>query len=398
VVRLYNSLTKRVEKFTPLSDKKVLIYVCGITPYDTTHLGHAFTYLSFDVLIRYLKFKGYKVTYTQNVTDINDRDNDILKRAKEQNIPWQNLAKFWTTQFLDDMKKLNWIMPDNYLRASEQINEMIKIIDLLIKNGFAYKSRGNVFFDIKKFSDFGNLSRLSEEKMLPIAKEFDENPENPLKKHRLDITLWRAVEPNQPKHIPSFDSPYGRGRPGWHIECSAMAISSLGEQIDIHGGGQDLVYPHHEAEIAQSEGATSKIPFAKYWLHTGEVSYKNEKMSKSLGNLVLISDLLKKCFPNAIRWMLLSHHYRESWEFTKSEIKKAEEDFNIVEKYIEKSTDKNLKNEDASLQEQFTIYMDNDLQTHEALSHVLKLTKEGLGSSQTIFSILKTLGFSLQLN
>lgn len=394
-MRLYNSLTKRVEEFVPLSDKKVLIYVCGITPYDTTHLGHAFTYISFDVLTRYLSFKGYEVTYTQNVTDINDRDNDILKRAKEQNIPWQALASFWTKQFLDDMRRLNWRMPENYLKASEQISKMIQIIEQLLSNKLAYEKSGNIFFDIKKFADFGKLSRLSEKEMLIIAKDFDEDPENPLKKHKLDFTLWRAVVPNQPKHIPSFDSPLGRGRPGWHIECSAMAMSSLGEQIDIHGGGQDLIYPHHEAEIAQSEGATGKKPFAKYWIHTGTVSYINAKMSKSLGNLVLISDLLKTYSPNAIRWMLLSHNYRESWEFTESEIKKAQENVSIVEKYIKKTQIKDLRNDDAALQKIFIENMDNDLQTPEVLSYVLKPAQQGSSYTRSILSIFQILGFLL---
>lgn len=394
-MRLYNSLTKTVEEFTPFSDKKVLIYVCGITPYDTTHLGHAFTYISFDVLVRYLLFKDYKVTYTQNVTDINDRDNDLLKRAKEQKIPWYELANFWTKQFLNDMKKLNWRMPDNYLKASEHIGKMIQIIEQLLKNKFAYEKFGNVFFDIKKFPEFGRLSRLKELEMLVIAKEFDEDIDNSLKKHKLDFTLWRASHPTQPKHIPSFDSPFGRGRPGWHIECSAMAISSLDEQIDIHGGGQDLIYPHHEAEIAQSEAATKIKPFAKYWIHTGPVSYKNAKMSKSLGNLILVSELLKTYSPNAIRFLLLSHHYRKSWEITENETKKAQENVNTVEEYIKKSQVKGSGNENTTLQKEFTILMDNDLQTPEVLYYVLKLTEKGSQNSKIIISILRILGFRL---
>lgn len=393
-MRLYNSLSNKIEEFIPLSDKKVLLYVCGITPYDTTHLGHAFTYISFDVLIRYLIFKGYKVSYTQNVTDINDRDNDLLKRAEEQKIPWKSLSAFWTKQFLDDMTKLNWQMPNNYLKASEQISKMIQIIDQLLKNKFAYKTFGNVFFDIKSFTDFGKLSKLSEEQMLVIAKEFDEDIDNPLKKHKLDFTLWRASQTNQSKHIPSFDSPFGKGRPGWHIECSGMAISSLGEQIDIHGGGEDLKYPHHEAEIAQSEGATNKIPFAKYWIHTGTISYKNAKMSKSIGNLILVSDLLKSYSPNAIRWMLLSHHYRESWEFRESEIKNAQINMGIVQEYIAKTQMNRSKNE-ATLNK-LTSLMDNDLQTPDVLSYILKLAKNNSKSKKIIITMLQILGFILR--
>lgn len=300
MLRLYNSLTRKKEEFILLNDKKVTIYVCGITPYDTTHLGHAFVYISFDVLIRYLKFKGYKVTYTQNVTDINDRDKDVLQRAKEQNISWQKLSDYWTKRFLNDMKTLGWIMPTNYLKASENLNSMINLIKKIITNGYAYIKNGSVYFDISKKQDFGKLSRLTNDEMLKIAEDFDEDIKNPDKKNPLDITLWRASSKNQPPHIPSFKSPFGMGRPGWHIECSAMSMSTLGDQIepfdtlrvngehyrtiDIHGGGIDLIYPHHEAEIAQSEAASRKTPFVKFWLHIGSVSYRGKKMSKSLGN------------------------------------------------------------------------------------------------------------------
>ncbi len=323
-MQLFNSLSRQKEKFEPINEKKVNLYVCGITPYDTTHLGHAFTYLSFDLLIRFLRFQGYTVSYTQNVTDINDRDNDILKRAQEQNTTWDKLTEFWTNKFLTDMKTLNWTVPTNYLFASEQIPSMVSLIEKIINNGFGYVVNGAVFLDINKVTDFGKLSKLTREEMLQRAKDFEEDLDNPDKRNPLDITLWRPSTPNQPPHIPSFESPWGKGRPGWHIECSAMSINSLGEQIDIHGGGIDLIYPHHESEVAQSESGTLKKPFAKYWLHTGTVYINGQKMSKSLGNLILISDLLKKYSANAIRWVLLSHHYREKWEYNESEFTNAE--------------------------------------------------------------------------
>ena len=363
-MKLYNSLTRKIETFKPVEPNKVRMYVCGITPYDTTHLGHAFTYIWFDVLVRYLRFKGYKVTYTQNVTDINDRDNDILKKAMEQNVPWQKLGDFWTKKFLGDMKALNWIMPDNYLKASKRIDSMIRIIELLLKNGFAYQVRGSVYFDIRKKSDFGKLSGFSKSKMLKIAKEFEEDVDNPDKKNPLDFTLWRASSINQPLHIPSFESPFGPpaglGRPGWHIECSAMSLQGERSQtIDIHGGGVDLIFPHHEAEIAQSEAATGKIPFVKYWMHIALVSYKGKKMAKSLGNLVMVSDLLKKFSANAIRWVLLSHHYRDAFEFEENELYEAE------------SSLARLKNvEDSSELSKFVSFMDNDLQANLALKNI----------------------------
>lgn len=359
-MKLYNSLSRSKQEFVPLDNKKVTIYVCGITPYDTTHLGHAFTYIAFDALIKYLKFKGLDVEYTQNVTDINDKDNDILKRAKEQNISWKKLASYWTKHFLLDMKNLNWTPPQNYLWASKEIPSMILIIKKLIKNNLGYAVNGSVYLDISKVKDFGKLSGFSKSKMLKVAKNFEEDLNNLDKKNPLDITLWRAAKKTDPKHIPSFSSPFGKGRPGWHIECSAMATCSLGTQIDIHGGGIDLIYPHHEAEIAQSEGATGKIPFSKFWIHTGSVYYQGKKMSKSLGNLVMVSDLLKKYSPQAIRWVLLSHHYSKAWEFKILELQEAEK---II---------KSLQFKKSGLPKEFINALENNLDTPKALEVIKK--------------------------
>lgn len=384
-MQLFNTLSQSKEVFTPYKKDTVTMYVCGITPYDTTHLGHAFTYISFDVLVRYLTYKGYNVTYTQNVTDINDRDNDILKRAQEQKITWQELADYWTKHFLRDMKTLNWVMPTNYLKASEQIKPMITLIQALLDHHGAYAVGGNVYLDITRFQQFGKLSKLSHAEMLQIAKDFEEDIDNPEKKHPLDITLWRATVKDQPAHIPSFASPFGPGRPGWHIECSAMAIDSLGEQIDIHGGGRDLIYPHHESEIVQSEGATQKSPFAKYWLHAGTVSYKGEKMSKSLGNLVMVSDLLKTYSPDSIRWMLINHHYRSSWEYFEDELKKTQGIMEHVQKRLQGTASQN------TVQTVFDTYMDNDLQ----LAPILDAIAQDQIPPQQSKYILTTLGFTL---
>lgn len=377
---LFNSLSAKKELFSPLTPKSVSLYVCGITPYDTTHLGHAFTYIFFDVLQRYLRYKGYNVIYTQNVTDINDRDNDILKRAKEQNTTWERLAEYWTKKFLDDMQKLNWIKPTNYFFASEHLPAMIDIIKHLLKNGLAYQTEQGVYLDVTKVKDYGILSRLTREEMISRAKEFEEDIDNPYKRDQLDVTLWRSSEPNQPHHIPSFDSPFGKGRPGWHIECSAMAFYSLGEQIDIHGGGEDLKFPHHESEIAQTEGATGKIPFAKYWLHTGTVLYKGEKMSKSLGNLVLVSDLLKKYSPNALRWLLLSNHYRKPWEFKEENLQIAEESVTKVQKEL---------NRDEKNSKEIEKLLDDDVNTPKALRLI---TENPEGSKKILTEV-----FGLQL-
>jgi len=377
-MKLYNTLTSSKDEFKPLNDKKVTIYVCGITPYDTTHLGHAFTYISFDALIRYLKFKGYKVTYTQNVTDINDKDKDILERAKKLNVAWDKLAEHWTKHFLGDMKKLNWLFPDYYLKASEQILTMIQLIQRLLDNDLAYQVNNSVYLDISKDKDYGKLSKYTDYKKVKFAKKFEEDLKNPDKRNPLDITLWRGSAPNQPPHIPAFKSPFGPGRPGWHSECSAMSISTLGEQIDIHGGGKDLMFPHHEAEIAQSEGATGKVPFVKYWLHTGTVFYQGKKMSKSEGNLVMVSDLLKKYSPNAIRWLLLFKHWAKSWEYKEEDLKKAQENVNLVTSIIARSPEQGRRTtrQYNTIIKQFTKILDNNFYTPKALEFLLRLAKD----------------------
>jgi L-cysteine:1D-myo-inositol 2-amino-2-deoxy-alpha-D-glucopyranoside ligase len=391
-MKLYNSLSKTKEEFKPINKDSLSIYVCGITPYDTTHLGHAFTYISFDALIRYFQYKGYKVNYTQNVTDINDRDNDILKRAKEQKTNWQDLSNLWTQRFLDDMKLLNWRTPNNYLYASLEIDKMINVINKLLINNFAYKVNGNVYLDISKDKNYGKLSGLSKNAMIKIANEYEEDTQNINKKNPLDITLWRGSSLNQSGHIPSFLSPFRKGRPGWHIECSAMAISSLGEQIDIHGGGKDLIFPHHEAEIAQSESATGKEPFSKIWMHTGIISYKGKKMSKSLGNLVLVSDLLKKYSTNVIRFMLLSHHYRQDWEFKEEAIKEAQKKLLEIKKALTKKAS-SLDNS-SLLIEEFENFMQDDLNIPKALNLIYETAKNNsINSKIFLTKALKILGF-----
>lgn len=315
-LRIFNSMTRTKEAFT--SDAgKVGVYVCGITPYDVTHLGHAFTYTFFDVLVRYLRHLGYKVTYVQNLTDI---DDDIIRKAKIEGANWRRLAEENANKYLDDMRWLNNLQPDVYPRATDHIKTIIRTIMELQKKGKTYEKNGSVYFDIDSDKAYGRLSKLSRRAMLPIANERGNVPDDPNKKNPLDFVLWQARKPDEPYWL----SPWGEGRPGWHIECSAMSMRHLGETIDIHGGGGDLVFPHHENSLAQSECVTGK-PFIRYWMHTGMVRYKGEKMSKSLGNLVLLSDLREKHSPNTIRLCVLSHHYRSVCEFDDEEIKKAVE-------------------------------------------------------------------------
>ena len=306
-MRLYDTLRQRVEPFTP-SDGRVKLYVCGVTPYDTTHMGHAFTYVCFDVLARYLEFCGYPVRYVQNVTDI---DDDILRRANELGVAWDDLARQETARYLQDMRDLNVRPVDVMPRATEEVPKILEIDEALLKNGWAYENAGNVYFRVRQDPEYGKLSKLRLDEMLPVANERGNNPNDPYKEDPLDFVLWQAAQPGEP----TWNSPWGPGRPGWHIECSAMSIKYLGDQLDIHGGGADLVFPHHESEIAQSEHYTGKTPFVRFWVHTAMVYCGGEKMSKSLGNLVMVRDELRRYSADTVRLYLLSHHYRRPWQY-----------------------------------------------------------------------------------
>lgn len=387
-MKLYNSLTKTKEEFAPVEEKKVKMYVCGITPYDTTHLGHAFTYVFFDTLARYLAYKGYTVIYLQNVTDI---DDDILKRAKEENRGWKELGDFWTKKYLNDMKNLNVNPPTNLIYATQAIDKIIIIIRSLIEKGYAYEKNGNVYFDIGKSKSYGRLSHFDNNQMLVISRERGNNPEDPLKNNPLDFILWQKSAENEPV----WGSPWGMGRPGWHIECSALIDKYLADRIDIHGGGRDLVYPHHESEIAQSEGYTGKVPFVKFWMHTAMVMYQGEKMSKSLRNLVMVSDLLKKYSPNSTKFTLLSHHYRIPWDFDETELMAAEKKISEIQDALDIKTQEGLEsaqNIDKYIKD-FETIMDNDMNTPGALTLLSYLAKRitTVKNSRDIIHIQKTL-------
>jgi L-cysteine:1D-myo-inositol 2-amino-2-deoxy-alpha-D-glucopyranoside ligase len=311
-MQLYNTQSGRVERLTA-REGAVGIYVCGITPYDTTHVGHVFTFLTFDILVRHLRAQGLEVTYVQNVTDV---DDDILRRARELGADWRELGRVETERFLADMRALNALPFDHYVRATDHIPEMLELIAQLLAKGHAYEVNGNVYFAIESDPEFGKLSHLPRAEMLPLANERGNDPDDPDKRDPLDFVLWQRAAEGEP----SWESPYGPGRPGWHIECSAMATRYLGPTVDIHGGGTDLIFPHHEAEVAQSELATGQAPFARIWSHVGMIEYQGEKMSKSLGNLVLARDVLADYSADALRLYLFSHHYRAPWEYVDGEI------------------------------------------------------------------------------
>ncbi len=303
-------------------DAHVRMYVCGITPYDSTHLGHAATYLSYDLIIRRLEDLGHTVQLVRNVTDV---DDSILPKARELGIDFLELAETEMNRFGQDMVALNTRRADSEPRATESMKDIIDLIVTLADRGHTYASEGTTYFDITTFSEFGKLSHLTEQEMVELAAERGGQPDDPKQRNPLDFVLWQPSADDEP----SWDSPFGSGRPGWHIECSAMSMRALGPALDIHGGGADLIFPHHECEIAQSESVNDE-PFSKYWIHAGLVAYQGTKMSKSLGNLVFVSELRKEIDPRAIRLALMAHHYRSDFEWFDEEGPQAQRDLQLL--------------------------------------------------------------------
>lgn len=303
-LRVFNTLNGNKEPFEPIESGKVRMYVCGPTVYDSCHIGHARSVVVFDVIARYLKAKGYKVTYVRNFTDVDDK---IIDKANQLGIDSKKVAERFISEFYEDMDALNVERASIEPKATEHIGQIIRFVEKLIKGGFAYQIEGDVYYSVEKFKEYGKLSGRRLEDMEAGARvDID-----PKKKNPFDFVLWKAAKPGEP----AWESPWGKGRPGWHIECSAMSSEYLGETFDIHGGGKDLCFPHHENEIAQSESISGK-PFVKYWIHNGFVNIENEKMSKSLGNFLLIKDILKTYHPEVVRLFLLSNHYRSPIDFT----------------------------------------------------------------------------------
>jgi L-cysteine:1D-myo-inositol 2-amino-2-deoxy-alpha-D-glucopyranoside ligase len=367
-LKLYNTLTQQIEPFSRQNDE-VKIYVCGITPYDTTHLGHAFTYTSVDILIRYLELLGLKSIYVQNVTDI---DDDILKKARQVGGNWRELGNRWTIHFIRDMQQLNVRPPDYFPRATSVIPEIVQTVAQLIATGVAYESNGSVYYNVQAWPEFGKLSHLPMESMLPIANERGNFPDDPNKHNPLDFVLWQAQAPGEP----AWDSPWGPGRPGWHIECSTMSTKYLGKVVDVHGGGADLCFPHHESEIAQIEPLLKEGTFVRFLMHTAMVRHDGEKMSKSLGNLVMIRDLLQSYSPDAIRLYLGSHHYRTAWEYDESKLIESEQLAGKIKQAVTISSGSGKPLESEPAWASFTSAMDRDLNTPVAIAVLADLTDQ----------------------
>ena len=310
-IRVYNTLTKQKEEFRPIREGEVRMYVCGPTVYDYTHLGHARTYIAFDVIRRYLEHRGYTVLMVMNFTDIDDK---IIRRANETGEDPKELAERFLRYFLEDMKALKVKPADIYPRVTEHIADIIDFVKKLQEKGYAYEGSDGVYFEVQKFKDYGKLSGIKLEELRKGARvEPGEGKKNPE-----DFALWKKAKPGEPK----WESPWGEGRPGWHIECSTMSTKYLGESFDIHGGGNDLIFPHHENEIAQTEACTGQ-QWVRYWLHTGFLMVNGEKMSKSLGNFVTIREMLERYDPEVIRLFVLQRHYRSPLDYTEEGMEHA---------------------------------------------------------------------------
>jgi len=366
-MKVYNTLSGQKEEFLPQGDE-VKMYVCGVTPYSDCHIGHAMSYVIFDVIRRYLQFRGYKVKYVQNITDIDDK---IIDRASKLGVSTHELAEKYTDSYFEDMDALNVGRADIYPKATEEIPKIIEIIQGLVDKGYAYPAQGSVYFRVRNVPDYGKLSHRSLESMMATESAVgSEDKESPM-----DFVLWKANKPGEP----SWESPWGPGRPGWHIECSAMSLKYLGDTLDIHGGGQDLVFPHHENEIAQSESFTGTKPFVKYWLHNGLVQLGEEKMSKSLGNLITIKEALEKYSADAIRIFILNSHYRSPLTFSEEALEAAEKGADRLRQVAGTTVEggKAGKGVDVkSYPNRFTEAMDDDFNTAQALAVLFDLARD----------------------
>jgi cysteinyl-tRNA synthetase len=392
-LNLYNSLTRRKEEFKPLKEGKVGIYVCGPTVYGHAHLGHAKSYVSFDVLIRYLRYLDYDVTYVQNITDVGHLTDDadegedkIAAAAKKEKMHPMALAEYYTRSYFEDMDRLNCVRPDISPRASGHILEQIGLVTTLLKKGYAYTANGSVYFDVSKFEDYGKLSGRNIEEMIAGARV----EVSPDKKNPVDFALWKKAEPN---HIMQWPSPWGMGYPGWHLECSVMSMKYLGKTIDIHGGGLENQFPHHECEIAQSESA-NEVQFVRYWVHNNMVTVDGHKMGKSLNNFITLKQafsgsherLTRNYDPLAVRQLILNSHYRSPLDFSDAALFAAQSGYGKITETVkavrkrmdpakEGSIDEKIAEQLTQMREKFEAAMNDDLNTSVALSVMFELVR-----------------------
>lgn len=395
-MQVFNTLSGNKEEFKP-KDDTVTMYVCGVTVYDDCHIGHAMSYVTFDAIRRYLEYRGYNVKHVQNFTDIDDK---IINRAQLLEIPSNELAEKYIAEYFEDMDALNIERAHVFPKATEEIPEIINIIEKLIAEGHAYESKGSVYFRVNSFPLYGKLSHQKTEEMISNAPADGDEKDSPL-----DFALWKAAKTGEP----FWPSPWGEGRPGWHIECSAMALKYLGESIDIHGGGQDLIFPHHENEITQSESFTGSVPYVRYWLHNGLLQLAGNKMSKSLGNLITVKEAIQRFNPDAIRLFILSSHYRSPLTYSSDIMEAAEtgmERLRQAASRIQSETNSNSSVDSGPFRQRFIESMDDDFNTAQAIAVLFELVKEinrgieeGINISearQTLIELASVLGFTLK--
>jgi cysteinyl-tRNA synthetase len=377
MLKLHNTLSRKKEVFRPRKKGKVNIFVCGPTVYDLPHIGHARTYLVFDMIVKYLRQKNFKVYYLQNITDIDDK---IIDRAKKEKIFWKDLSRRFEREYFKDMKSLNINSVTKYARATDHIREIISQVKRLMEKSFAYQIKDGIYYDISKFKDYGKLSRRT---VLMAEDAITRIDEAVGKKNKGDFCLWKFSKKGEPK----WKSPWSFGRPGWHIEDTAITEKYFGPQYDIHGGARDLIFPHHEAEIAQMEAISGKKPMVKYWLHTGFLTVKGVKMAKSLGNFITIRDFLKRYSARILRLFVLKTHYRSPIDYSEKEIENVKKQLERIDEFLDKLNSikgkKNKKWEKIKIplvknaRENFERAMENDFNTPKALASIFNLVKKG---------------------
>jgi cysteinyl-tRNA synthetase len=371
MIKVHNTLSNKKEDFMPQKDNFVSMYVCGVTPYDEVHLGHARAYVVFDIIKKHLLKRGFKVKHVQNFTDVDDK---IIKRSLERNIKPSALAQTYIDDYFTQMDKLNILKAEIYPRVTQMIPEIIGFVEDLVDKGYAYEVNGDVYFSVDKFKNYGKLSKRKLEDLKAGARvDVCDNKRSPF-----DFALWKKTKENEPKET-SWESPWGKGRPGWHIECSVMSSNLLGDTIDIHGGGQDLIFPHHENETAQSEAKTGK-PFVKYWIHNGFVTVNKEKMSKSLNNFFTLKSIFQKYNPRVVRYYLLTQHYSSPLDFSdagldvaKSTLQGMDDAYLRLLSSVKESSNEITDKDLFDLQENFLQALDNDFNSEKALSYLHEL-------------------------
>ena len=374
MLKIYNTLTRKKEIFKPGKQKIIELFVCGPTVYDLPHIGHARTSFSFDMIVKYLREKGYDVFYLQNITDIDDK---IIRRAKEKKILPQKLARKFEKEYLDDMKSLKIDSVTKYARATANIKEIISQVKRLLKKGFAYQIEDGIYYDISKFKDYGKLSRRTVLQAEDAVSRIDEAKK---KRNKGDFCLWKKSEPGEPK----WKSPWFWGRPGWHIEDTAIAEKYFGLQYDVHGGAKDLIFPHHEAEIAQIEAISGKSPMVKYWLHTGFLTVKGQKMAKSRGNFITIKDFLKNHSPRILRFSVIKNHYRSSIDYNEASLIQAKRELERIDEFVNKIQGSRFKVQNYSskfkinkFKKEFNEAMEDDFNTPRAVAVIFELISQG---------------------